>query len=216
LQYFDHMQPNQQDKEPLLAVNPQRYSSIYQENDQLIRAIRLYAKRNVSSKRYQHIKGVVKTAKKLAKRFLVPLDGCAIAAWAHDIAREWDPALFGTYLEIRGYAPHEDEIANPIFLHGRTAAIILKERFGVVDSEILSAVTHHTLGNEELGDLGKVLYIADYMEPGRKYITKEFFESLLTQPTLNHLIQTIYQELSAKEKDFHPQTIAFFKACRLE
>lgn len=192
------------------------YSSFYQDNDQLIRALRLYAKRNVSSKRYQHIKGVVKTAKKLARQFLVPNEPSAIAAWAHDIAREWDGKLYRTFLEHRGYEPNNDEIANPIFLHGRTAAFILVERFGVKDTEIISAVTHHTLGNENPGDLGKLLYAADYMEPGRKYITKELFEDLINQPSLNHVIQRISQELELKEKEIHPQTIAFFQACRLK
>jgi len=199
----------------LITISPS-YSRKYQENDQLITALRQYAKRNVSAKRYQHIKGVVKTANKLAKKFSVPKIPCAIAAWAHDIAREWDPKLYCSFLEARGYLVNRDEILNPIFLHGRVAAIIMTERFGVIDQEILLAITYHTLGSSYLLDVGKVLYAADYMEPGRKYITRETYDDLFNQPSINHLISRISMELSLKEKDFHPQTIEFFQACRVE
>jgi HD superfamily phosphohydrolase YqeK len=51
-------------------------------------------------------------------------------------------------------------------LHGPAAAERLRAE-GVADGELLLAVAHHTLGHPALGTLGRALYAADFLEPGR-------------------------------------------------
>jgi nicotinate-nucleotide adenylyltransferase len=38
---------------------------------------------------------------------------------------------------------------------------------GVADPSLLRAVAYHTLGHPEFDDLGRTLYVADFLEPGR-------------------------------------------------
>ena len=52
--------------------------------------------------------------------------------------------------------------------HGPAAAILL-QREGVDDPELLHAISWHTLGSAGFGVLGKALYAADYLEPGRRW-----------------------------------------------
>lgn len=52
------------------------------------------------------------------------------------------------------------------FLHGPAAARHLAED-GVEDAELLDAIRFHTLGNHELGALGRALIAADFLDPGR-------------------------------------------------
>src|SRR5207302_9833885 len=70
------------------------------------------------------------------------------AAWLHDALRD---------------APAADELA-----HGPLAA----ERAahdGETDPGVLAAVRYHSLGFAQWDDVGKMLYLADYLEPGRPF-----------------------------------------------
>ena len=40
---------------------------------------------------------------------------------------------------------------------------------GIEDIDILNAVKYHTTGKENMTTLEKIIYIADYIEPNRKY-----------------------------------------------
>jgi HD superfamily phosphohydrolase YqeK len=57
-------------------------------------------------------------------------------------------------------------------LHAPAAAILL-ERDGVDDEEFLLAVRFHSVGHRDFGDLGTYLYLADFLEPGRKARARE-------------------------------------------
>lgn len=53
-------------------------------------------------------------------------------------------------------------------LHGPAAASRLADD-GVEDRSLLLAITWHTVGHADFDELGKALYMADYLEPGREY-----------------------------------------------
>ncbi len=53
-------------------------------------------------------------------------------------------------------------------LHGPAAAELLR-RNGETRTELLEAVRFHTVGSCGWGQLGRALYMADYLEPGRKF-----------------------------------------------
>jgi len=54
--------------------------------------------------------------------------------------------------------------------HGPAAAL-LAERNGETDAGILDAVRYHSVGYAKWETLGRVLFLADYLEPGRDYHT---------------------------------------------
>jgi nicotinate-nucleotide adenylyltransferase len=45
---------------------------------------------------------------------------------------------------------------------------LLKQRFGIHNTDILEAVRLHTIGSVDMGNIGKVLYIADKIEVSRR------------------------------------------------
>jgi HD superfamily phosphohydrolase YqeK len=53
-------------------------------------------------------------------------------------------------------------------MHGPACAERLRAE-GVEDEELLLAVAFHSIGHPALTDLGEHLYLADYLEPGRKH-----------------------------------------------
>ncbi len=78
----------------------------------------------------------------------------------HDALRDAPDALLR---ELTGDAESPAEV-----LHGPAAAELLA-RDGERRVEVLEAVRWHTLGSAEWGRVGRALYMADFLEPGRKF-----------------------------------------------
>jgi HD superfamily phosphohydrolase YqeK len=80
--------------------------------------------------------------------------------YLHDALRDADPESLRALVpaELRG-------LPGPV-LHGPAAAARLRGE-GVGDEDVLAAVESHTVGSSELGPLGRALYAADFLEPGR-------------------------------------------------
>lgn len=87
----------------------------------------------------------------------------AAAGFLHDALRDAPPD------ELRDEVSGADERALPDpLLHGPAAAARLR-REGVDDDELLEAVAHHTLGHPGFRALGRALYCADFLDPGRDF-----------------------------------------------
>jgi HD superfamily phosphohydrolase YqeK len=80
----------------------------------------------------------------------------------HDALRDADPE------ELRPRVPPELRDLPDPFLHGPAAARRLR-REGLLDEDFLRAVAFHSLGHPGFEDLGRALYAADYLEPGRRF-----------------------------------------------
>ena len=55
----------------------------------------------------------------------------------------------------------------PQVLHGAVASIVLKDKGIIHDEQILQAIRFHTTGHKCMDMLAKIIFIADYIEPGR-------------------------------------------------
>lgn len=84
------------------------------------------------------------------------------AAWLHDALRD-APAE-----ELRPLVPPELQELPDKLLHGPAAAARARED-GLDDEDVLQAIAYHTIGHPDLGLVGRLLYLADYLEPGRRF-----------------------------------------------
>lgn len=85
----------------------------------------------------------------------------------HDAGRLHDALRDAPESELRALA---GGIANYTveMLHGPAAAARL-EADGEMRGDLLDAIRFHTVGSSNWGRLGRALYMADYLEPGRKF-----------------------------------------------
>ena len=128
-----------------------------------------YLKQNLSEKRFAHTMGVAECAKSLAEMWGEDCSRAFVAGLVHDCAKEIPFAETVRLLRENGYEPDEDELLAPGILHAPLGAIVAKAEFGIEDAEILDAVRFHTTGRPAMTTLEKIIYIADFTEPGRKY-----------------------------------------------
>ncbi|HSJ25176.1 MAG TPA: HD domain-containing protein [Longimicrobiales bacterium] len=84
------------------------------------------------------------------------------AGMLHDGLREAPPE------ELRPLVPATFRHLTGGLLHGPAAAERLRLD-GVTDEPVLQAIAYHTIGHPDLDELGRALFIADYIEPGRRH-----------------------------------------------
>jgi nicotinate-nucleotide adenylyltransferase len=114
-----------------------------------------------------HVEGVAQQAFLLALGAEIPLMQAIIAGLAHDIFRIASFAHIQEWAEKSGYHLSEIEKEVPMLAHGAAAAGLLRHEFPELSSELIEALRHHTLPEPDLSDLGKILVIADTLEPSR-------------------------------------------------
>lgn len=163
----------------------------------------------MSEKRFKHVLGVEETAIALAKRYGASADKASIAALAHDYAKERPDEEFEIAIDEGDYPQALKKYGNAIW-HGLVGADFVKRELKITDEEILQAIRLHTTGAAEMTLLDKIIYVADYIEPGRDFPgVKEARELALvdldeavafeTKHTLLHLME--------QEHPIYPKTI---------
>ncbi len=125
-------------------------------------------KRRLSESRYRHTLGVAETAVHLAGIYGCDADTARCAALLHDSAKlmrdEKKIALCAKY----GVFVSDAERRNPGLLHAKCGAILAKQHYGIEDPDILHAIAVHTTGEPGMNLLDKILFVSDYIEPGRQ------------------------------------------------
>lgn len=119
--------------------------------------------------RYAHSVRVARCAELLAMCHGLDARKARLAGLLHDTARLYSPQRLIDECTTRGMAIDDLESASPVLLHARLGAVLARERFGITDSEILSAIAKHTYGAAEMTPLDCVVYLADSLEPERHF-----------------------------------------------
>ncbi len=123
----------------------------------------------LSQKRYKHSLNVMDTARKLAVNYGLDENKAALAGLIHDCAR--DIRGNDIFLMCDKFNVEVSNVCKiqPELLHGPLGAKLAQAEYGITDESILNAVRWHTTGHENMDLMAKVIYIADYIEPGRSF-----------------------------------------------
>lgn len=121
-------------------------------------------KKDLNEERYYHSIGTAEMAQELAKRFGCNEEKAYIAGLLHDCAKCMDFELSKKI--AREHTPDLDETEkdNKKTIHAPVSAYIAKEKYGITDEEILSAIRLHTIGKCNMTDFEKIIFIADKIE----------------------------------------------------
>ncbi len=183
----------------------------------LFEKIRAYAEKNLSKSRYEHSMRTAATAAELCRLYGIPDSLGLISGIAHDICKEIPADEMLALAERDGKEISKLEKDKPGLLHGRAAAIKVQDEFGVTDQNIIDAIANHTFGAVGLCDLGKVLFVADKIEPGRPQSTDDYRRNLYSK-SLNGITLAVLDEnieyLKTKGKTAAPATIDFAEQLR--
>ncbi|MBR6767102.1 MAG: nicotinate-nucleotide adenylyltransferase [Clostridia bacterium] len=139
------------------------YLCAYNE-DKIVEKLR----KHISKHRLEHTMGVAYTAKRLAERFGVDPCRAYLAGLLHDCAKGMEYDEMCTL--VRESVPDADdtELGSKAVLHAPAGMVVARNKYGVRDAQILSAIRKHTLGAPDMSAMDALIYVADFIEPGRK------------------------------------------------
>lgn len=133
-----------------------------------IRKIRRKMENVLDPKRFEHTLGVAYTASALAMCYDVDINKAQTAGLLHDCAKCMSNEKKLSICEKHHILVNEVERKNPFLLHAKVGSYVAMKQFNIHDQDIINAILNHTTGRPGMSQLEKIIYIADYIEPGRK------------------------------------------------
>lgn len=158
--------------------------------------------------RYLHTLGVMETAIRLAEKYGADGKKAELAAIFHDYAK------FRPKDEMRQIIKEQKMPAillefNSELWHAPVGAFLAEKEAGIQDGEILDAIRFHTSGRVGMTLLDKIIYLADYIEPGRHFPGVEEIREMAGNDLDAALIQSMkntIQFLMKKNQPVFPDT----------
>lgn len=140
-------------------------------SDEILSELDMKVKYKLSAHRYMHTLGVKDAAIKIAKScYLGDISEIAAAAMLHDISKEYSVAEQFNIMKKSGVALSDTDLMSHQVFHSFTAPYVIKMDFpDFATKNILSSVFNHTTGAADMTIFDEIIFVADYIEVGRKY-----------------------------------------------
>lgn len=133
-----------------------------------IRKIRKSMEKNQDEKRYEHTLGVAYTATALAMCHGGSVENAELAGLLHDCAKCMEDEKKIALCEKHHISITDLERRNPFLLHAKVGSFLAMNKYKVNDPDVINAILNHTTGRPGMSLLEKIIFVADYIEPGRK------------------------------------------------
>ncbi len=175
-----------------------------------LRKIRKAVEKIQDARRFEHTLGVEYTAAALAMRYGSNMENARTAGLLHDCAKCISDEKRLSICKKNHIKVTEVERKNPFLLHAKVGAYLAREKYGIKDPDILNAIQNHTTGRKNMSLLEKIIFVADYIEPGRKHapnlaeVRKLAFMDI--DRALLMILRDTLQYLKASGGDIDPMT----------
>lgn len=170
-----------------------------------ITGIRRKLERKLKPDRYEHTLGVMYTASSLAMCYGENIHHAMLAGLLHDCAKFCSGREQMKLCKDYSIRLTESEIKMPALIHARLGAFLAEHEYHIKEPEILGAITWHTTGRPAMTLLEKIVYIADYIEPGRMEI-----------PGLDRVQRTAFTDIDKAVALSAGSTISYLKGAGRE
>lgn len=151
-----------------------------------LKKIRKAMEKSLDDRRYEHTLGVEYTAAALAMCHNASIKNAQLAGILHDCAKCLSNERLLSICEKRNISINDIERNNPPLLHAKVGSFLAMDEYGVSDPDVIHAILNHTTGRPGMSILEKIVFVADYIEPGRN-----------KAPNLNEIRQLAFVNLDA-------------------
>jgi predicted HD superfamily hydrolase involved in NAD metabolism len=171
-------------------------------SNELILTIEKKLQQVLQEKRYVHTMGVAYLSASLAMCHGVSHRDALVAGLLHDCAKnlpeDWMLSeCLRLHIPISKY-----EKSIPELIHAAYGAYLAREEYQITQEDILLAIRNHTLGRPDMTPIEQIVYLADYLEPGRNHPTS---------PQLDELRKISFQSLDEATYFVSKNSIHYFE-----
>lgn len=180
------------------------------------REIRKRLEKILPVRRFQHVLGVERTMRKLARRWAYHPSRAALTGLLHDCAKTMPLEEMRAFVDAQGVQADPMRRQTPELLHAVAGMAMARSVYGVTDPDILHAIRYHNTGCAQMGILDRMLYVADMCEPGRPNRPWMKRLRLLSMEDLDEAtrfaLQIKLDNIQKWGQDAHPDTAAALAA----
>lgn len=173
------------------------------------------SKKVLTSKRYEHVERVTETAINLAKRYSADEYKIGLAAALHDYAKDMDLHILKSWIVSEVDLPKDLLHYHHELWHAPVGAKMTSKLFLINDPDVLGAIRYHTTGHQVMNLTEKIVFLADYIEPGRNFpavhLARELSEKDLDQ-ACHYALENSIQFLISKKQSIYPDTFFAYNA----
>lgn len=166
--------------------------------------------KRLTPKRYNHSLCVADEAVRLAQKYGGDCDKAYLAGLLHDITKN---ATQDEHLQIFnefGIMLNDIEKSAEKLWHAISGAAYIEHILGIKDQEIITAVRYHTTAREDMTQLEKLLYLADFTSADRDYddidIMRQKVE-ISMEAGLDYALSYTINDLVSRDKPLHLDTV---------
>ena len=159
--------------------------------------------------RVAHVLGCRQTAEELAVLYGADREDACRAALLHDVTKALDGPLQLTLCREYDITLDDFSAANPKTLHAYTGSLVAERIFGE-NPAVVAAIRSHTTGKADMNTLEKIIYVADYIEPGRDFDGVEQLRQLAytdLDSALKLGLNMTLELLRRQKRDISPESI---------
>ena len=171
--------------------------------------------------RFEHTLSVEKECSALAEIFSLSSEDAkrlSTAALLHDIAKGLSLEEYLALDKKYSIGFTKDDLESPAVLHAKAGAAIAQNEFSYIcDETVITAIRQHTTGDENMSLISKLLFLADYIEVGRRWEScktarERFYSNVeasddkirVLDETLLEILESTEEHLSESGKKVHP------------
>ncbi len=152
-------------KEKIMTIDIEKETA--DEHNKNVAKILEVLKQDLDEERFIHTLGVAFTASSLAMRYGENIFKANYAGLLHDSAKSIPNDKKAAICDELGIEVRDVERRNPHLLHAKLGAYRAKNVFGIDDNDVLNSIISHTTAARKMSALQKIIYLADFIEPGR-------------------------------------------------
>ena len=174
--------------------------------------------KELKESRLMHTFGVIDTATAIAKAYQADIKKCERAALLHDCAKYMPLEDMIAICERNFVELNDLEKSKDSLLHAKAGACLAYEKYGIKDKEILDAIKYHTTGRPDMSLIEKIIFVSDYIEPGRDFSDKLPMYRMIAMADINLVCMNILKDtldyldsLNAEVDSLTRETYAYYK-----
>lgn len=172
-------------------------------------------KKELEPARYEHTLGVAYTAANLATVHGADVQKALTAGMLHDCTKCLSHKKQLILCDKNQFALSEMERAegSPL-LHAKSGCVQARVKYGVTDEDILNAICYHTTGRPDMSLLEKIIYTADYLEPGRRHAKRTGREE--AGDRLTQIRREAFRDIDEALRDILSDTLAYLENKKID
>ncbi len=165
---------------------------------------------------FRHSLRTAQTAETIARKYGIDAREAFLSGLLHDCAKD---SSGHCKTLIKGVRLSAEDRKIPAIWHNAAGKVLARQRYGIRSRAVLSAIAKHSTGSDKMSALDKAVYIADYIEPGRKFRSSRKILSMFRKGAgLDELALSVAMEktgyLKMREMKIHGNTMAMIKSLK--